>query len=83
MNAREQITRFLAAVLALLLLLGAAVSAWSYWAGEDNWHGLLEALVGLGIAWIFAGYAFGFPGPRILLRSQWRRVRRSERRGQG
>jgi len=64
MTACAYITRILAAVLAVFLLLGSAVSACEYRTGEDNWRDLFEALVGVAIAWIFAGYAFGFPGPR-------------------
>lgn len=64
MTARAYIARILAAVLAVFLLLGSAVLAREYWTGEDNWRDLFEALIGVAIAWIFAGYAFGFPGPR-------------------
>jgi hypothetical protein len=74
MNTRERITRSIAGVLAVFMAIGAALVACFFWIGEEDWRGFVEALLALGIAWVFAGYAFAFPGPRTFLRSQWKRI---------
>jgi hypothetical protein len=78
-NPREFITRSIAGLLAALMVLGAALIASYVWIGEEDWRGLVEVLMGFGIAWVLAGYALAFPGPRTIVRSQWKRLRQSTR----
>jgi hypothetical protein len=80
MNTREYTTRFIAALLAMFMVFGLVLIAYEIWAGEAAaWHEWALLIQGVVVAWIFAGFAFEFPGPRTCLRSLWQRIRISGR----
>jgi tetrahydromethanopterin S-methyltransferase subunit D len=74
---REYTTRFIAAFLAMCMFFGVVLFAYEIGAGEAGWHDWIDAIGGVVIAWVFAGFAFDFPGPRAFLCSLWQRIRRS------
>jgi pilus assembly protein TadC len=76
MNTREYATRFIAALLAMFMIFGLVLIAYEIWVGEAaGWHEWALLIQGVVFAWILAGFAFGFPGPRAGLRSLWQRIR--------
>ena len=76
MSAREYTTRFIAALLAMFMIFGLVLIAYEIWVGEAaGWHEWAILIQGVVFAWIFAGFAFDFAGPRVFLRSLWQRIR--------
>jgi len=68
-NTRQILVRAFAALLSLFTLIGALVIIYENFAdpGEDRF-GLMQAVVGVFVSWVFAGEAFGFRNP-----PNWRR----------
>jgi len=70
MNAREYATRFIAALLAMFMISGLVLIAYEIWAGQAaGWHEWALLIRCVVFAWIFAAFAFDFPGPRTGVRS--------------